>query len=82
MVMHAKRNQNPDAKRPTVKDRELDAMIERAWREGWWCDYRGSGHVHCLQPDGPGMVNVANTPSDHRTVPNTRKFFRRYGLKL
>lgn len=80
--MHPKRLEDPAARRPKVKDRQLDAMIERAWDAGWWCRPAGSGHVMCYSPDGRRMVDVAGTPSDHRTVPNTRSYFRRAGLKL
>jgi hypothetical protein len=80
--MHPEREKSPKAKRPKVKDKELDAMIQSAWDAGWWCRYTGKGHVMCYSPDGEKMVSVANTPSDHRTVPNTRKYFRRSGLTL
>lgn len=80
--MHPKRKANPTAKRPKVKDKQLDAMVAKAWAEGWWCRPTGSGHVFCYPPDGGRMVDVANTPSDRRTVPNTRSYFRRSGLEL
>ena len=80
--MHEKRLANPNAKRPTVKNKELDKMIEKAWAEGWWADYRSNGHVMCYAPNGGNTVLVANTPSDHRTVPNTKSYFRRAGLAL
>lgn len=80
--MHEKRIQNPQAKRPKCKDRQLDAMVAAAWEAGWWCRKAGSGHVFCYGPDGGRMVDVANTPSDHRTIANTRSTFRRAGLSL
>jgi len=80
--MHPKRLANPQAKRPKVKDKQLDAMIEKAWTAGWWADKRTNGHVMCYSPDGGKMVDVANTPSDWRTVPNTRSYFRKSGLKV
>lgn len=80
--MHKKRRENPNAKRPGSKDRDVDAMVEAAWTAGWWCTRAGSGHVKCYPPDGGRMVVVASTPSDHRTVPNTRSAFRRAGLRL
>jgi len=80
--MHPKRVENPQAKRPRVKARELDKMIETAWQRGWWATKRTNGHVMCYSPDGARMIDVANTPSDHRTIPNTRSYFRRAGLQL
>lgn len=80
--MHPERLKHPDAKRPTVKDRDLDQMVAAAWAAGWWCRKTGKSHAFCYPPDGGRMVDVANTPSDRRTVPNTRSYFRRAGLKL
>lgn len=81
--MHAKRAANPGLKRPKVKDRQLDAMIASAWEAGWFCERTGSNHVMCYPPDPKGKpVLVANTPSDHRTVPNTKSMLRRSGLKI
>ena len=80
--MHPTRTENPQAKRPKVKNKELDAMVEKAWAEGWWARRTGTGHVICYSPDGGRMVDVANTPSDRRTVPNTRSYFRHAGLSL
>lgn len=82
-AVHSKRKATPDAKRPKVKDKELDAMVEAAWAAGWWAERKkGKSHVKCYSPDGKRMVTVASTPSDHRTIPNTRSAFRRAGLKL
>jgi hypothetical protein len=72
---------------PAVKDRQLRAMVEAAWAAGWWCEKTSNGHVQCYQwpVEGGGrgkIVTVANTPSDHRTIPNTRSTFRRAGLQL
>jgi hypothetical protein len=85
--MHPKRVADPHARCPKVKDSELQKMIEAAWAAGWWCEWTGSGHVNCYTPPPPDgsrgkIVNVANTPSDRRTVPNTRSTFRRAGLQL
>lgn len=85
--MHAKREENPGKKCPSVKDPQLSAMIEAAWAAGWWCEKASNGHVQCYQwPVGGGgrgvIITVANTPSDHRTIPNTRSYFRRAGLQL
>jgi len=81
--MHPKRKANKNAKRPKVKNKQLDAMVEAAWSAGWWAEKGQGGHVKCYPPDRTkAMVVVANTPSDHRTVPNTRSFLRRSGLKL
>jgi hypothetical protein len=87
MPLHPQRTANPTARCPKVKDRQLRAMVEAAWAAGWWCEKTAEGHAKCYSPAGPGgqrgkIVFVANTPSDHRTIPNTRSTFRRAGLQL
>jgi hypothetical protein len=34
--LHPKRKENPDARRPKVSNRDLDAIVDAAWRAGWW----------------------------------------------
>ena len=81
--MHPKRKANPKAKRPKVKNRELDEMVAAAWAAGWHCARTKSSHVMCYPPDKKRRpVLVASTPSDHHTIPNTRSAFQRSGLNL
>ena len=80
--MHPKRKQNPQAKRPRVKEKELDAMVAAAWAAGWWCERGGNKHVKCYPPDDHRMVPVPGTPSDWRTIKNKRAQLRRSGLAL
>lgn len=69
--------------RPKVKDRELDRMVALAWAAGWFCDRTKSGHPMCYPPDQESKpVLVAGTPSDHRTIPNTRSRLRQSGLDI
>jgi len=83
--VHPKRKANPSQKCPRVKDKQLNEMVAAAWVAGWWCEKRAkTGHVMCYSTDAAKgkMVLVANTPSDHRTIPNTRSALRRAGLNL
>lgn len=80
--MHPKRLENPDAKRPKVKDKDHDAMIETAWKAGWWARQTGKGKVFCYPPDEGDPILVANTPSDVRSIRNHRSLFARRGLKV
>lgn len=84
--MHPKRKEFPDAKCPKLTHKDLRAMVETAWAAGWWCEATGSGHYKCFSIPDPGsrgrIVNVPSTPSDRRTIPNTRAEFRRAGLEL
>jgi hypothetical protein len=80
--VHPKRRQNPNAKRPTVKNRDLDGLIAAAWKAGWWAERMANNHVKCFSPTGGWIVPVPSTPSDHRTFRNKRGQFRRAGLNV
>lgn len=80
--MHPKRRKNPKAKRPKVKVKELDELVEAAWEAGWWCERAGNKHVKCYPPSDSRMVPVPSTPSDWRTVRNKRSQLRRSGLNV
>lgn len=80
--MHPKRLENPKARRPTVRDKDLDGLIAAAWEAGWWAERGGRNHVKCYAPEGGYIVPVPSTPSDVRTVRNKRAQFRRAGLEL
>jgi hypothetical protein len=81
--MHSERALNPAGKRPKVKNRELDAMVAAAWDAGWKCSKTSQGHVMCYPPERTVKpVLVAGTPSDHRTIPNTRSALRKSGLNV
>jgi hypothetical protein len=81
--MHPKRMANPEAKRPKVQDKRLDAMIKTAWAHGWWARACANGHVMCYHPTDMGeMVLVNNTAGDPHVVPTLRRAFARVGLKV
>jgi hypothetical protein len=80
--MHERRLANPNAACPRVKQKNLNAMVAAAWDAGWWCEKTSKSHVMCYPPDGGRMVLVANTPSDRRTIPNTRSALRLSGLDI
>jgi hypothetical protein len=81
-LVHPKRKENPQARCPRVRSKDLSELIAAAWAAGWWCETKKKGHVMCYSPDGDKMVLVAGTPSDHHTVDNTRSTFRRAGLNV
>jgi hypothetical protein len=80
--VHPKRLENPDAKRPKVSNKELDAMVARAWEAGWWARQTKNNYAWCYPPDGGKPLKVVSTPSSSRTIPNTRSAFARRGLKV
>jgi hypothetical protein len=79
--MHPKRAANPDAKRPRVRNREMDALIALAWEAGWWCERGGRNHVKCFPPNNSRMVPIPSTPSGSRTAANKLAALRRGGLE-
>jgi hypothetical protein len=78
--MHPKRVENPKAKRPKVKDKSLDSLIQAAWDAGWWVEVGGNNHPKCFSPEGGYVIPVPSTPSGSRTFLNKRAQFRRAGL--
>jgi hypothetical protein len=80
--LHPEREKNPRAKRPKAKHADNDAMVKAAWEQGWWCEMVKKGYIHAKSPDGKTMVVIESTPSDSRSVANTRSRLRRAGLKL
>lgn len=81
MSLHPKRQQNPHAKRPTVRDKETDGLLAKAWTQGWWVE-EGRKGLKCYPPSDDAIVSVHRTPSDHRNYQNLRTTFRRSGLQL
>jgi hypothetical protein len=81
--MHPKRAENPEATRPKVQDKDLDAMIKKAWDAGWWARLCANGHVMCYHPtDLEEKILVNNTAGDRHIVPTLRRAFGRAGLKV
>jgi len=39
-------------------------------------------HFQCLSPDGVTIVNIPQTPSDHRSVKNCAAHLRRAGVSV
>jgi hypothetical protein len=81
-TLHPKREENPDAKRPSVNNKEMDALVKAAGKAGWWCVKSRKNYVKCYPPDESKMVSVPNTPSGSRTPANYRLLFRRKGLNV
>jgi hypothetical protein len=78
---HPKRLEKPHAKRPKAPDKDLDKLVKQAWEAGWWC-WRGSKYIYCDSTDRTTRVKIAMTPSDWRTLANTKRDFRSGGLSL
>lgn len=66
--------------RPRARDKQTDALVRAAWDAGWRVE-QGRKHIRVYPPDPTqAIVTIAGTPSDHRTVKNTRAQLRRSGL--
>lgn len=52
-----------------------------AQEQGWRVEATKGGHVRFVPPQGR-VVIVSKTPSDHRSILNSRALLRRQGLKV
>jgi hypothetical protein len=78
--LHPKRQENPNKKRPKLRNRDMDALVRLAWDAGWWCERGGNNHIKCYPPNDSRMVPVPSTPSGSRTAANVLAALRRGGL--
>lgn len=60
--------------------KDLKKIFKALEDQGWRIDRRGK-HVKCKPPSGP-IVTVPSTPSDHRSLLNSRAQLRRAGAVL
>lgn len=75
--MHIRRTENPNAKRPKLKQKEMDYLVECAWGCGAWCERGGNKHVKVYPSNGSRMITIPGTPSGSRTYDNKRKALHR-----
>jgi hypothetical protein len=81
--VHPKRRQNPNAKRPKARNRDMDSLVEAAWKQGWWCERGGKNYIKCYPSDGSRMIPIQNTPSNpRRAKANKAAAMRRAGLSI
>lgn len=70
-------------KRPKARCKateQLLAAVEAQFGKGSVEQTKGSNHFQVKVPGG--IVTLANTPSDHRSVKNARSRLRRLGVEL
>lgn len=80
--MHPKRLANPSQQRPKCPDKDHDAYVRLAWEAGWWCERGKKNYIYCYPENDQRVVKVSSTPSENRSIRNTRAAFRRSGLDL
>jgi len=80
--MHTSRVNSPHARRPKVRNSEMDALVAACWDQGWWCVAAGTNHVKCFPPGDARMVPIPSTPSGARTRANKIAALRRSGLQI
>lgn len=57
------------------------APLERLAKEqGWVLEWKGSGHIHWIPPDGGKPVTTSSTPTTRATVDNVRNDLKKAGL--
>jgi predicted RNA binding protein YcfA (HicA-like mRNA interferase family) len=65
-----------------VTNKDLHALIGKASREGFEVSRTNGGHIRLSRDGDATPVIVPNTPSDHRSVDNTRAELRRAGVTV
>lgn len=81
-ALHAEREANPKAKRPSLTDGEMDQLVAAAWEAGANCVRAGNNHIKIYPANGGRMITIPSTPSDHRTFQNKRSALRRAGIPV
>jgi hypothetical protein len=61
---------------------EIRALRALAEAQGWRVRRAKTNHWIFLAPDGVGTAWMPSTPSDHRTIRNTKADLRRMGLRI
>jgi predicted RNA binding protein YcfA (HicA-like mRNA interferase family) len=61
--------------------REFRAFVKAATRSGWTVSLTRKGHLRFKAPNGQSYI-APGTPSDHRSIMNTRSMLRRAGLDV
>lgn len=73
--------QEPDAKCPKHPNKDFHKLLKAAWSEGWWCERRRK-YIYCFSTNGEDIVKLPLTPSDWRTIRNTKRNLRAAGLQI
>lgn len=67
--------------RPSALPKVWREIAEKAVAQGWSIALTGSDHIRWVSPSGV-IVTSSQTPSDHRSIKNTRAELARIGLKI
>lgn len=63
--------------------KEMTSIIRQLEQQGWTVTKaRRNGHWQAKSPDGKGMAYFPSTPSDWRSVANTKARLRLLGAKI
>ena len=61
--------------------RDVAPLVKAALAAGWH-EVKGRKHIVLRSPDGVSQVVLPRTPSDHRSLRNSRADLRRHGLVI
>lgn len=61
--------------------REIDSLVKELRKQGWTCTKTKRSHWRLASPTG-GLTFCPSTPSDHRSIANTRADVRRLGAAV
>lgn len=68
---------------PKCPNKEVNALIRKAVKQGWRVEKGGTNHILFFPPDKEsGFVTVSSTPRSSRNLKNTFNLLKAKGLKL
>lgn len=62
-----------------LKNKDLTVLVRKAKSQGWTITYTGGGHLKWVSPTGE-IVFSSSTPSDTRTLKNTKQQLKMRGF--
>ena len=62
--------------------KDMRKLAKACTANGWRVEPTRGGHVRLLSPDGEHLIIAEATPSDRRSLSNTKARLRRAGLEL
>jgi hypothetical protein len=79
--LHPKREAEPNAKCPTVVNKDMMKLVKMAWAAGAHCIASKDNYIKVWPVDGSRMITIPSTPSSPRsTYRNKLRALERAGI--
>jgi len=62
-----------------MASKEIKDLVRELQRQGWTVEQRKSNHFKATPPNGKGCVFFPATPSDWRSIKNTKAKLKEFG---